>query len=212
MTTAQRTTFKPAIGGSEQGGYKTTIPSRQYSAKDMPAHRVLKFRKEGQGREEEVENIDFLQELRAKEQILSQKKEREYDQSEIAEMLGIKTNENALKAENVFVQDKDDEFSEDDEENEEMDEIFREMEEIKKQRERERLKEEEELKIKQKLEKQEEILNMMRNGQQSTLKRKWYEETVFRNQSKTDTKKKKRFINDTVRSDFHRSFMARTIL
>ena len=48
------------------------------------------------------------------------------------------------------------------------------------------------------------------NGQYS-LKRKWHEETVFKHQARNIPAEKKRFINDTVRSDFHRRFLARTI-
>ncbi|CAI2376794.1 unnamed protein product [Moneuplotes crassus] len=44
-----------------------------------------------------------------------------------------------------------------------------------------------------------------------TLQRKWYDETVFKNQARIQKKEKKRFINDTVRSDFHRNFMNRFI-
>lgn len=44
-----------------------------------------------------------------------------------------------------------------------------------------------------------------------SLKRKWYEDSVFKNQSKLDQKVQKRFINDTVRSDFHRKFLSKTI-
>jgi hypothetical protein len=44
-------------------------------------------------------------------------------------------------------------------------------------------------------------------GDDATVKRKWYDETIFKNQAKEDTQTKKaakRFINDTIRSDFHR--------
>ena len=41
------------------------------------------------------------------------------------------------------------------------------------------------------------------------LKRKWYEDTVFRNQARDEPRPTKRFINDTVRSDFHRKFLDR---
>jgi protein CWC15 len=44
-----------------------------------------------------------------------------------------------------------------------------------------------------------------------TVTKKWYEDTVFRNQAKQDTKQPKRFVNDTVRSDFHRKFLDRFI-
>jgi len=42
------------------------------------------------------------------------------------------------------------------------------------------------------------------------LKRSWCEDTVFKNQA-PEPKRQKRFINDTIRSDFHRKFMARYI-
>ena len=48
------------------------------------------------------------------------------------------------------------------------------------------------------------------NGSYS-LKKRWYEETVFKNQAKLIPKEKKRFINDTIRSDFHRKFLNRFI-
>jgi len=44
-----------------------------------------------------------------------------------------------------------------------------------------------------------------------SLTKRWYEETVFKNQTKMEPKAKKRFINDTVRSDFHRKFLTKYI-
>ena len=44
-----------------------------------------------------------------------------------------------------------------------------------------------------------------------SLKKRWHEETVFKNQTRTIREEKKRFINDTVRSDFHKKFMNRFI-
>ena len=38
------------------------------------------------------------------------------------------------------------------------------------------------------------------------IKNRWDDDVVFRNQGKTE-KKRKRFINDTIRSDFHMNFM-----
>lgn len=55
-------------GGSEQGGNVLVQPSRQYSARDMPAHLKLKTRHEGQGSLAEQEEIDFKQELLLREQ------------------------------------------------------------------------------------------------------------------------------------------------
>ena len=44
-----------------------------------------------------------------------------------------------------------------------------------------------------------------------SLKKRWYEETVFKNQARSSQQIKKRFINDTVRSDFHKKFMNKYI-
>lgn len=44
MTTAHRPTYHTAVGGSEQGGNKILVPSRQYSAKDLPGQTILKER------------------------------------------------------------------------------------------------------------------------------------------------------------------------
>ena len=46
-----------------------------------------------------------------------------------------------------------------------------------------------------------------------SLQRKWHEETVFKNQARDERKEgaKRRFINDTVRSDFHRKFLSKYV-
>jgi protein CWC15 len=43
------------------------------------------------------------------------------------------------------------------------------------------------------------------------MRRRWDEDVVFRAQTATEPPKKKRFINDTIRSDFHRSFLSKYI-
>ena len=43
------------------------------------------------------------------------------------------------------------------------------------------------------------------------LKRKWNDDVVFRNQAKGEPEIKKRFINDTVRNDFHKRFLNKFI-
>lgn len=42
-------------------------------------------------------------------------------------------------------------------------------------------------------------------------KRRWNEDVVFRNQAKNEPKLKKRFINDTIRNDFHKRFLNKFI-
>jgi protein CWC15 len=43
------------------------------------------------------------------------------------------------------------------------------------------------------------------------LKRAWHDDSVFKHQSRNEPVAKKRFINDTIRSDFHRRFLQRYI-
>lgn len=43
------------------------------------------------------------------------------------------------------------------------------------------------------------------------LKRKWNDDVVFRNQAKGEPEAKKRFINDTIRNDFHKRFLSKFI-
>lgn len=43
------------------------------------------------------------------------------------------------------------------------------------------------------------------------MKRRWNDDVVFRNQAKGEPKLKKRFINDTVRNDFHKRFLNKFI-
>lgn len=51
------------------------------------------------------------------------------------------------------------------------------------------------------------------NGTTGKLKRRWNDDVVFRNQAKGEPdRNKKRFINDTVRNDFHKRFLNKFIL
>jgi protein CWC15 len=43
------------------------------------------------------------------------------------------------------------------------------------------------------------------------VKRRWDDDVVFKNQTKHEPKTAKRFVNDTIRSDFHRRFLNKYI-
>jgi protein CWC15 len=49
------------------------------------------------------------------------------------------------------------------------------------------------------------------DGASGKLKRKWNDDVVFRNQAKGEPAIQKRFINDTVRNDFHKRFLNKFI-
>ena len=116
----------------------------------------------------------------------------------------------------------DDESGEDEDDSEDEEELWREFEKMKKEKEAEKARKEQE-KIEQLKQQEEEeiitgnpLLASHLNSEYSdkasnaySLKKKWYEETVFKNQAKDLKGDKKRFINDTVRNDFHRKFMGK---
>lgn len=126
-----------------------------------------------------------------------------------------------------FAADADDEDSEqernsdsDSEEEESEDEeaeLLAELERIKKEREAEAKRKEQEELRKQKEAEEEEmltgnpLLNTSKSGKSFNIKRRWDEDVIFKNQSRGEPKAVKRFINDTVRSDFHQKFLQRYI-
>ena len=134
------------------------------------------------------------------------------------------------KEEKEEIEEKEEENEEDSEE-----ELMRELEKIKKEQEEDNKRKNEE--IKEKLEK--EMINLNEKKEENenensigisfdltnnnlttfslskpeefSLKKKWYEESVFKNQSRKVIKPKKRFINDAVHSDFHYRFLDKAI-
>ena len=56
------------------------------------------------------------------------------------------------------------------------------------------------------------LLNSSASSTSGRVKRRWNDDVVFRNQAKTEPdQNKKRFINDTVRNDFHKRFLNKFI-
>jgi len=96
-------------------------------------------------------------------------------------------------------------------------ELLKELEKIKKEREEESRKKEEEEKNKLADEREKEMLssNPLKPHQERSdfnIRKRWYDDTVFRNQAHgEDWKQQKRFINDTIRNDFHRKFLNKYI-
>ncbi|MBA0816453.1 hypothetical protein Gohar_001117, partial [Gossypium harknessii] len=69
----------------------------------------------------------------------------------------------------------------------------------------EKLEQEEQLKAKEA-----ELLRgnpLLNNPTSFGVKRRWDDDVVFKNQARGETKPQKRFINDTIRNDFHRKFL-----
>ena len=234
MTTAHRPTYNPSRG-------KDTIlpnPSLQYSARDLPANTVIKYRRAELLGNASKEEMIMLLRKRERESMLNQDKDKELevdvdnnddDEVHIKQSLQINGDINNNDEEypeivNVFEQDKDYEYSDnsDNESNnnslDSEQELLIELEKIKQAQKEEKEREELEQQKQSELNilKSNPLLNQSIDNVSSvsegySLKKKWYEDTVFKNQSKLEQKVKKRFINDTVRSDFHRKFLNKTV-
>ncbi|KAK5239596.1 complexed with cef1p [Cryomyces antarcticus] len=54
--------------------------------------------------------------------------------------------------------------------------------------------------------------NPLLNATDFNVKRRWDDDVIFRNQARgTEDKRKKEFVNDLLRSDFHRRFMSKYV-
>jgi protein CWC15 len=97
-------------------------------------------------------------------------------------------------------------------------ELLAELERIKKERAEENARKEEERLALEQAEKTQEALRgnpilQQKLGLQPSfdIKRRWDDDVVFKNQARGEPKAQKRFINDTIRNDFHRRFLNRYI-
>ncbi|KAI3703093.1 hypothetical protein L6452_28848 [Arctium lappa] len=224
MTTAARPTWAPAKGGNEQGGARIFGPSQKYSSRDIAAHTTLKPRKEGQDTQDEVQRRDLKEELEERERRHFSSKDKGYGEDRdrrkgghhLLEGLGRDLEDRIVPrsadADDADVDINSDEESDDDDEDEDDTEaLLAELEQIKKERAEEKLRkereeQEEELKVKEA-----ELIRgnpLLNNATTSfNVKRRWDDDVVFKNQARGESKPQKRFINDTIRSDFHRKFL-----
>ncbi|THU63686.1 hypothetical protein C4D60_Mb01t18440 [Musa balbisiana] len=191
MTTAARPTWAPAKGGNEQGGTRIFGPSQKYSSRDLAAHTNLKPRKEGQDTQDELQRRNLREELEERERRhFSSKDKRERSKKRGAPFLG----------------------GDGDEDEDDTEALLAELERIKKERAEEKLRKErqqqdEELKAKEaELMRGNPLINLS-NSASFNVKRRWDDDVVFKNQARGETKMAKRFINDTIRNDFHRKFL-----
>jgi len=117
----------------------------------------------------------------------------------------------------------DDEDESDDDDDEELQEIQRQLERLKREKAEERERKEREEAEVARREREERMAGanpllqsaggLGGDGATGTrvAVKKWYEETIFKNQAAGEQQYKKRFINDTVRNDFHKRFLAKYV-
>jgi len=114
----------------------------------------------------------------------------------------------------------DDDSDDDDDDDDDEEELMRELERIKKERAVEAAKRDRETKEEATAELDSTILQAnplldptrlgaasSSSGGSFAVKRRWDDDVVFKNQSREPKKEARRFINDTVRNDFHKRFL-----
>uniref|UniRef100_A0A7N0ZZQ0 Uncharacterized protein n=1 Tax=Kalanchoe fedtschenkoi TaxID=63787 RepID=A0A7N0ZZQ0_KALFE len=222
MTTAARPTWAPAKGGNEQGGTRIFGPSQKYSSRDLAAHTTLKPRREGQDTQDELEKRNLRAELEDRERRHYSSKDKpqsdDRDRRKGSQLLlegGKRDEDDRIYARNIDADDSDievnsDESDDDDDEEDDTEALLAELEQIKKERAEEKLRKDHQQREEDLKAKEAELIRgnpLMNNPTSFNVKRRWDDDVVFKNQARGETKTPKRFINDTIRSDFHRKFL-----
>jgi len=209
----------------------------QVSSRDLNSHTTLKLRQFGQNSEEEIRKRDLREELRRAEREHYEKKKRgliEDDEEDEEDKYDYENKKLKLEDNNEDADDSDssdssssdsdssdsdsDSSGSDSEDDEnETEELLKELEKIKKEREEKKEQEKREQEEEEARQREEEILEgnplMQFNKKKDfSVKRRWDDDVIFKNQAKgVEEKPRKRFVNDMLRSDFHRKFMAKYV-
>lgn len=235
MTTAHRPTFDPARG-------KEAARGPAYHQRLLPAHTVLKHRQAGQGGDAETVKRDLRAELLEAEARHFAKKNGTYVEEDAAADTNsaLKRPLDAIEAgegededeadqkrrriemleqyRDVDADDSDESSESSDDDEDEEDEtaaLQRELEKIKKERAEAKAKEEAARAAEEEEQREIDVArgNPLLNSRDFTMKRRWDDDVVFKNQARgtEDKNKKKEFINDMLRSDFHKKFMSKYV-
>lgn len=220
MTTAARPTFEPARGGQGRGEKDLSAISKQYSSRDLPGHTKLKFREHGQGTSEELRSRDFRKELDERE------REKDKGTRRAQEARDTSSTHKRLKLDQVPAAslDADDPLNEDDSDDPDSEDdtaqLLAELARIKKERASEQARKETEKRQEEERIRMENILSgnpLLNYTSQAAktdlkVKRRWDDDVVFKNCARSEPEKKKdQFINDSLRSEFHRKFMEKYV-
>ncbi|KAI9369602.1 Pre-mRNA-splicing factor cwc15 [Aspergillus egyptiacus] len=231
MTTAHRPTFDPAQG-------REALRGPAYHQRLLPAHKHLKVRQLGQGSEAETQHRDLRAELlQAEAAHFARKRGIPVDeptgQDKTPKQLEDgPSNGNAgeieedpeAKRRRILEETRDidadsdgseeESSDEDSDEEDEAAELMRELEKIKKERLVQKEKEERERAEKEEEQREIDIArgNPLLNPTDFNIKRRWDDDVVFKNQARgTEDKRGKEFVNDLLRSDFHKKFMSKYV-
>uniref|UniRef100_A0A0N5AWK2 Protein CWC15 homolog n=1 Tax=Syphacia muris TaxID=451379 RepID=A0A0N5AWK2_9BILA len=221
MTTAHRPTFVPARGGTGKNEGDLSKLSQQYSSKDMPSHTKLKYRQKGQSHADDIRGKDLRRELEEKERVASRdRRSREgYSGSSAGNSSSKKPRMEAVTHATLDEDDPYDDYDEDDDDSGEEDtaELMAELARIRKERALEKAQRDAAEAEEQERVRTENLLhgNPLLNNDSTDfrVKRRWDDDVVFKNCAKglEERKKEPTFINDAIRSEFHKKFMEKYI-
>ncbi|KAF4517804.1 hypothetical protein B566_EDAN003009 [Ephemera danica] len=197
MTTAARPTFEPARGGQGRGEKDLSAMSKQYSSRDLPSHTKLKY---------SAAPVAPLA-LPSSSSVAGSSKRPRMDQVSTANL------------------DADDPIDEDDSDDSDSDaddtaQLLAELQRIKKERAAEQARKEADRRMEEERIRMENILSgnpLLNYSAQAPkgdlkIKRRWDDDVVFKNCARSEPNKNEpQFINDSLRSDFHRKFMEKYI-
>jgi len=181
--------------------------SKQYSVRDQASHTKLKFRAPEQTADE-LSQDDLRSELENRER--AHREKRKADPKNMQEALEAQEQaEKRLKA----IEDLDPDLDADDDDDEA--ELLRELQRIKSERakeadEREAAKTAEEQQVRNENYMRGNPLLQGASSDNFGIQKRWDDDVVFKNCARND-KKEHTFINDTLRSEFHKRFLTKYI-
>jgi len=195
--------------------------SKQYSVRDQASHTKLKFRAPEQTADE-LSQDDLRAELEGREH--AHREKRKADPKNMQEALEAQEQaEKRLKAiEDLDPdldadddEDDDDDSDDDDDDDDDEAELLRELQRIKSERakeadEREAAKTAEEQQVRNENYMRGNPLLQGASSDNFGIQKRWDDDVVFKNCARND-KKEHTFINDTLRSEFHKRFLGKYI-
>lgn len=185
----------------------------------------LFYRQSGQGTSGDLKHKDFRRELEEREGLAALEK----DGKRPLDSASSSSKKPRLEYQSLSQLDADEQLDDGDEDDDDVlnsdsdddseddtQALLAELSRIKKERAAEESAREEDRKVQENQIRMENILsgNPLLNAGKSTdfkVKRRWDDDVVFKNCAKGEHQNKKGFINDTLRSDFHKKFMEKYI-
>lgn len=210
-------------GGSGRGEKDLSALSKQYSSRDLPGHTKLKYRDQGQNNTEELRSRDFRRDLEDRE-ARERSEKSSGSKRPLPNVVQRALEQNSKRQKTEAVQpanlDADDpvesENSDSDDSEDDTAALLAELNKIKKERATEESKKEAERKQEEERIRMENILsgNPLINYSATAkvadmkIKRRWDDDVVFKNCARSEPDRKAgNFINDSLRSEFHKKFM-----